>query len=282
MSELMVAAIRYAEQGWPVFPCEPQGKTPLTKHSFKDATTDQNTIRQWWQRWPDANISVPMGLATGLVAIDIDGQKGRDTLAALEAQHGRMPETLQNVTGRGRHYIFQCPNPPIRNTQGSTGMGIGDGIDTRGEGGYIMVSPSIHPSGAVYQWEGDHGATAELPDWLNPLKVHAARLEKRSHKAPNTPPWQRDRDDIMRRASLYLAQMPEAIQGNGGHSSLYAAATALVHGFEMSESQAFNLLASEYNPRCSPPWDLANPKEAKEFRRKISQAKTQPHDNPRG
>jgi len=65
-------ALRYAKRGWAVFPCyginngvctceankdcNNPGKHPRTEHGFKDATTDVETIKKWWQMWPTANI----------------------------------------------------------------------------------------------------------------------------------------------------------------------------------------------------------------------------------
>ena len=45
--------------GWPVFPIVARGKRPLTKHGFKDATTNTAQISDWWAQWPDANIGTP-------------------------------------------------------------------------------------------------------------------------------------------------------------------------------------------------------------------------------
>ena len=85
---LKEAAIWYAENGWSVFPlhsitldgictcrdpdCSSPGKHPRTPHGFKDATTDLETVRDFWDCWPDSNIGTPTGKEAGIVAIDID------------------------------------------------------------------------------------------------------------------------------------------------------------------------------------------------------------------
>lgn len=274
---LLTAAIEYAAHGWPVFPCRPKTKVPFTPRGFLDATTDPEAIKFWWQRWPDANIGLCTGPISGLAAIDIDTEKGGDvSFAALEAQHGPAPATRTSRTGSGgRHLLYRMPAGGFK----CTASKLGKGIDTRGEGGYIVAPPSIHPNGNTYRWE-DEEAPTELPAWLHP----ATR-----EPLPTTATPRQTRPDVyidpshkLARASAYLATMDAATQGLGGHNALYAAATVLVHGFDMSDAEAVDMLATEYNPRCLPPWDLTDWKDAKDFRRKITQARTQPHDQPRG
>ena len=78
------AAKSLVSLGWPVFPCKPD-KSPLTPHGFKDATTDQQQIDQWWTAHPNAMIGMPTGAASGcfVVDVDIDPEKGIDGNQAL-------------------------------------------------------------------------------------------------------------------------------------------------------------------------------------------------------
>jgi putative DNA primase/helicase len=79
----VAAALGYARRGWPVFPCRPwPDKRPLSAHGFKDATTDEEVLRRWWSRWPNALIGTPTGLS--FVAFDVDPRHGgAETLAGL-------------------------------------------------------------------------------------------------------------------------------------------------------------------------------------------------------
>jgi len=76
-------------------------------------------------------------------------------------------------------------------------------------------------------------------------------------------------------ARAWIRSTPGAISGQGGHNATFAVATALVHGFELSESEASNLL-DEYNRKCLPPWN------AQELAHKIKEAVRVPHDKPKG
>ncbi len=165
-SDFQTAAAWYAEHGFPVFPCKPRSKQPLTEHGFKDATTDQKRVTEWWQEWHYANIAMPTGAASGLLAVDIDPRNGGDkALAELKAEHGRLPDTAEQITGGGgRHIIFRHPGIPVPKA-------LAPGIDLKGDGGYIVVPLSIHPNGRPYRWDGPKGrnallSPAEMPSWL--------------------------------------------------------------------------------------------------------------------
>ena len=66
---MLQAALTYAARGYPVFPCKAGGKAPITPNGYKDATTDPDEIKDWWRRYPSANIGIP---TAGLLAVDID------------------------------------------------------------------------------------------------------------------------------------------------------------------------------------------------------------------
>jgi len=88
---LLDAALTYARDfGWPVFPFLPGRKKPIKgSHGYKDATTDPETIRRWWVRWPKANIGLACGPA-GLICIDLDvkGANGLESWQQLKDRYG--------------------------------------------------------------------------------------------------------------------------------------------------------------------------------------------------
>ncbi len=194
MTELVDEAVGYGARGWLVLPCKPGGKTPLTAHGLKDATSDAEQIRQWWARWPDANIGIATGTGSGLVAVDVDGKDGEETLELVEGVHGELPETVKAITGGdGWHYLYAHPGVEMRNTAGR----LGTGIDTRGDGGYIIVPPSVHPSGRRYEWVTGPDAVplATLPGWMvetlqaapgAPRERQTAPVSANGHRCPPT------------------------------------------------------------------------------------------------
>ena len=276
-------ALKYAVLGWKVFPLCAGQKIPLPgTHGVKDATSDEQTIRAWWAKYPNANIAVACGETSGIYVIDVD-VSADGSVNGLESlkEFPQLPDTVKQLTPRGGfHGFFKSAIAPANRNS------FRPGIDIRGTGYYVVLAPSVHPNGGIYYWcpgcgPGEHVIT-EYPDFMRP--VTRAPWASKPGDGPvlaygNSTPAT---SDALQRASLYLAQCDPAIQGQGGHDKLLYAAGRLVKGFDLSDDQAYDLLAREYNPMCVPPWNLADPKDEKDFRRKISEARRLPSPNPPG
>src|SRR5262249_40021948 len=99
----------------------------------------------------------------GVFVLDIDGEDGEGSLRQLEQAHGALPPTVEVVTGKGRHCYFRIGKHKICNSVGQ----IAIGLDIRGDGGYVIAPPSIHPSGRSYAWSVDTTRDfADAPDCL--------------------------------------------------------------------------------------------------------------------
>ncbi|WNG34820.1 DUF927 domain-containing protein [Archangium violaceum] len=218
------AALEYAGRGWHVFPCyEPvrspsgalicacpkgercghAGKHPRTSNGVKDATTDAARIREWWQQWPTANVAIATGAISGINVVDADAKAdGVTTLFRLADERGDLPETVTaRTSGGGCHVYFR--HAGIVSKAGS----IAPGIDTRGNGGYVIAPPSLHRTGERYTWEQGLAPSemplAEAPEW-----IRAAAQPKGSRPAPVLPVntvnvWQPPEHDGLTEAQLW-------------------------------------------------------------------------------
>jgi len=146
----------YAASGWYLFPVG-RDKKPVTRHGLKDATQTQAGIKEYLPRYPQCNWA---GYFPGQLIIDIDPRHG-GSLEALEKRIGKLPPTRTHQTGGGGlHLLFkQPPGYDVRNTVELAGL---PGIDRRGNGGYIVLPPSLHESGNLYQVI-DFSPIAEAP-----------------------------------------------------------------------------------------------------------------------
>jgi|GEM_PF-658510 len=171
------AAIKYAEKGKPVFPCNLE-KQPTTKNGFLAATTEKEKILRWWSENPAASIGMATGEKSKLWVLDIDLPEGPKNLDKLEQEYGSLPTTLtQETGGGGLQFFFQWPGngTEIRNSASK----IGKGIDVRGNGGYVILPPSPHPSGSKYKWITTD-PPAPAPEWL-------INLAKKTPEKKHTP-----------------------------------------------------------------------------------------------
>lgn len=164
-------ALAYAARGWPVFPCNPLTKAPLTQNGFKDANTDSEQISAWWAKHPNAMIGIPTGAASGFWVLDIDedkerGKSGVASLASMGHDLAELMDTAVAVTGSGGyHCLFRYdPTRPIGNSRGN----LSRFLDVRGEGGYIIAAGSARADGRRYTWLNppDEIEISEAPQWL--------------------------------------------------------------------------------------------------------------------
>lgn len=173
----METVLQVAELGFKIIPVQQRNKIPLVKNWPKAATNDPATIKQWASSYPNCNWGIATGKRSGIFVVDIDPKNGGDkTWRNLVKQHGE-PLTVTVLTGsKGLHFYFKLPQDF---DVGSTAGALGQGIDTRGEGGQVIIPPSIHANGNQYQWvEGRSPMdvkVATAPDWiLTALREYAA------------------------------------------------------------------------------------------------------------
>lgn len=225
------AAIEYAKKGFAVFPLKYRDKVPLTRNGCKDATTDAAQIKAWWQKYPNANI----GLATGSVSqnvfvidLDIDEDRGIDGYHSLEdwqREHGDFPETWTAITGRGGYHLYYRGNGKIKNR-----AGIIDGVDIRGNGGYVVAPPSIHKNGNRYEWE------------YSPDEFEIA-------KADNNVEYFLSHDDQKQGAAF---TMPNIVAAGQRNQMLFRFA-CMMQAKGASDQSVFAATMAENESSCSPP-----------------------------
>lgn len=152
----------------PVFPSSKQ-KIPLIEDWYNRSSREPQIIKEWWNRWPDANVSIPTGSKSGLIVLDIDvknGQPGFDSVGELEKKHGLLPKTPTSLSpSGGQHFFFKYNGPPLGRR-----IKFMPGLDLMAEDSQILLPPSIGVNGKKYMWEVS-GRINEVdfappPDWL--------------------------------------------------------------------------------------------------------------------
>ena len=235
--------------------CKSAGKHPRLNDWPKHATSDAEQVAELWDQFPNANVGIATGAISGFFCLDVDPDKGgADSLAALVAQHGDLPETPRARTGSGgTHYLFDLPDFVVTNSAGRVGLGL----DVRGDGGQIVVAPSVSSKGA-YTWIASpfDVRLAPAPAWLlEKIRTSTSASAKpvapavRGEFPPATP-------QVLDEARAALARHGPAIDGQGGGLHTVQAGAILTHDFALSDDEAWPLIAA-WNETCQPPWDPA-------------------------
>lgn len=196
MNTMVEAALGYAELGWPVFPCIPNGKEPLTRNGFKNATTLPGQIRHWWRRWPNANPAVATG-APGPDVVDIDTKHGRSGLdlyrTAWREGHLRNPVGVIRTPSGGLHLWYNGTD------QRGSAVGRDKALELKAVGGYVLIPPAhiVVPGDGGYTGtyelieRGDPQATvdfAAIRDLLNPRPVIERHISRRTYSPDELSP----------------------------------------------------------------------------------------------
>jgi hypothetical protein len=253
---------------------EYRGKKPSAGNGWQDLRPTPAQIAAWGV----CNVGVLLGSASRwLVNIDLDCAE-----AIALAPHYLPESWCFGRTSKPRsHYLYF--------TEGAFSKQFRDGNEhvmlelrgetTKGSGNQTVLPPSVHASGEPIDWDVDVGDSMAEPRMIDVRVLHTAvcklaratlfmregaTLEEARAMESAYVPKARPKTDVRRgplpvgdafeRARKYLAKMPEAVSGQGGHVACFRAAVALVRGFQLDESTALSLLVSDYNPRCAPQW----------------------------
>lgn len=232
---MLSPALQLAELGYRVFPCVPGGKRPLTPHGLLDATVDAEQIEAWQGQWPRANWAIR---TDGLLVVDVDplAEGANPWLTDDYERACDLAIAPVSITPRGgKHYVFRQPSGGgFRNTTGE----LAPHVDTRADGGYIVVPPSVRDDGKCYRWldgsiEVGPQSLPLPPEWLIGLLDRGANRSsvRSSESAAANPILSGQRNAALTSMAGYLRR--------AGHD----------------EAEIFDLLASVNSRRCNPPLD---------------------------
>ena len=233
----------YAANGFALFPCSSIDKSPLTKHGFKDASTDVTQLIKWYENYPNCAWGAATSSARGVIDFDPrnDGDK---SLARLIAKHGEMPLTPSAYTGGGGiHYWGSFPP----GTKSATNFLPGyPGIDRKADGGYVIVPPSriwgdpkhFRP----YSWD--------VPFWEEPFAVCPAWLLNAKEsviaaREPQDDPW------LMRASGDDLSTHPGCPWGEQTDTLCHLLGIHFARG---DSPKTIEELAASWAERCNPPF----------------------------
>ena len=155
--KLLAAALSYRTMNLSVIPVGSNKRAVIEWKEFQTRLPREEEIREWFNNPSAKGIAIVTGVISGLVVVDTEAEAD-----ISEMDFGTTVESISG--GGGRHFYYKYPNSRVIGNR----AGIRPKIDIRGEGGYVIVPPSLHPSGGQYKWAKsiEDNAPAELPKWL--------------------------------------------------------------------------------------------------------------------
>lgn len=257
---LLTFGLEYLARGLSVFPvcgtlahthngkpCADRGKVPLVQwKKYQDELISQAELRRLFRRFPDANIGMTTGHLSRVLVVDLDGDVAVKLAQARGYGHG--PHSFTGRVGGVHRFFGFRPTAPRNFTRT-------DGIDFRGEGGYVILPPSRHALGRSYTWGEellDLDDLPELPEWIDDM----ARLG-RVQPAPTTPA-----DEV-----IYEPGRNQRLTSIGGSMRRYGA----------TEASILSALLTVNARQCRPPLDND---EVRRIARSVASYAPEPDDSP--
>lgn len=179
MTALPREVTQASERGWHLHPLKPRSKLPCLRNWQHLATSDLGQIEAWARQFPGCNWGAVAGPESGFFAVDVDDPAA---MQRLEDEHGPVPDGLCVVTSRGYALIYEWP--PDADVRPATKHPC-EGIDIRGRGSYIVIPPSVHPSGHFYHYSDNSLPIPPCPAWLlAPILNHSRAGAQDRQSAP--------------------------------------------------------------------------------------------------
>ena len=221
---MLDTALDYLSRGWSVVPLQPRGKKPLVNWTdYQTRLATEQEVKDWWKKYPNANVGIVTGKLTGLVVVDVDTYRG----AKMEPIHEEYPTALISKTGRGAyHLVYSYPKDAeyVPNQVGA------DGVDIRADGGLIVAPPSIHANGKRYFW------TTKGTPGPAPMGLLSKREDRKTRE----------------KEEGWLSHILTEGATEGTRNDTLARLTGYLAGKNLPEDVCFALLAN-WNKRNDPP-----------------------------
>lgn len=252
LSDKGKAARDYAKRGYTIIPLRPRSKEPQNIGGCNAGSDDPDFVTWWWLCHPECNVGIVCGKPSGgLLVVDVDndpdaGKFGAENLATWEEEYGELPATCYATTGNGgTHYLYRTSSKAKTLRNGTFN------IDLRGDGGYIVAPPSVHPNGNVYRWEVSPDER-EPAFASNEVIALTAFLSSQDEQADNVERREVTVKDAAKNAKVRFPEMVN--DGEGRESELTRLAFSLRAQY-LEEGEILAVLESVNAERVNPPKD---------------------------
>lgn len=246
MAQTFETARKYAAQGFCVVPLLYKDKRPKQGFDLEKYFGHRSTeaeLTEWFANEGECNVGIVCGFVSELIVIDIDGEHSKtvfmDKLVKIPTLFSKVQETLGATSGKGLHFYLRASKSDFPHGIDATVLFNGQGGEVRikGNRGYVVAPPSIHPSGKEYLSNGKP---------LQAINVHEFNMLLAVFGATEA-------------ASLQVAELfkPEykKTAGNNRHEDVLRVCDSLIarNAGIMSENQIWQMAYVWNQEHCDPP-----------------------------
>ncbi len=230
-NDLLSAALATIRAGVSIIPIDHRDKRPAanllprngegkaTWKPYQERIASEDEVRRWCKAGIQSFAVVCGKVSGGLLVLDFDAPGFIDRWAGAV---GNLADGLpvQQTGGGGYQVLLRCPDPGGNDklawaVDSAEAMGRTIAIETRGEGGYAVVAPSLHPSGQRYKWLA--GDAASVP---TVAQEHAGKLLAAARALDEAPLTRREQERL--EAQAREAHRQRQAKGNGQASVIDA------------------------------------------------------------
>lgn len=124
-------------------------KKPLVNwKDYQQKLPTMDELAEWWIKWPNAQVGIVTGAISGIFVLDIDVGYDEKLVHSLGIKHDT---PISKTPSGGWHVFYKYPKDFDIQTRADL-MGNNSHLDCRGNGGFLVASPSVYPNGKPYKW----------------------------------------------------------------------------------------------------------------------------------
>lgn len=148
MMDITAIVNEYIDSGWSVLPVKPEEKRPYMTNwlQYTKTRATKQTVNNWFSNLSGAGVGVVTGRVSNMVVLDVES----DCPYPIEDLLKRYPTQMYSRTGSGGYHLFY--QYPTNVSRVANRVGIFERVDLRADGGFIVLPPTVHPSGNRYTW----------------------------------------------------------------------------------------------------------------------------------
>ena len=265
MSEILSEALRLSSLGLAIHWLRPRTKIPIAEKFQAFPWLAPHFLRGMYR--DGNNVGLHTGRVKGakfpIVAVDVDGESAGEWV-----RKNLPPSPVVSRSAKGEHWLYRYPEG-VKHIGNRAKIRTKDGIkidlDIRADGGNLVIPPSIHPSGVIYQaaqpWTEELLSAMPVfdPTWIPTGPVQAARPTLVQVTDPSA---------LLERGKRCALRWQTSERGSGHGTDTFKLAGYLMNTIGLSEEATLQTIASHYNGRCPTPYN------DRELARKVSEAAT--------